>query len=528
MPIYPLIYLHMLFDRVIPPLSENIQSSETKLPDLNQLAEMPSDYLIQQRIENLREKIDKSFEEVLELKRLENKYGNKEIGHKSAPTKTQHFISALEEKRTGIYKNQQYDGENSLDTQCSVNRYYMSLFNKSYLNVKSFVVLSKESKPLYVQTESGKSKQLTIFDLFATNNRKLGFEEYLAMIWDTDENTAKAKLQNISSSHAWQLKKEWQSYLDDIRTSRQSPYQKLLILCKDIITSPIFKDMQKLEEDTYLVRQKYRMRFTDKTAVFTIPMSEFEGIPQNVSALNPTHISFAMVLPKCAQEKKRFFRKGGCLNELINFVAFTGYELPEKWCNFLQQLKDNQFMRIYHENLEYGGKRQIRGYFINIKDVTRQTEKGRSAYPKEYLYRLLRKQLQQENCIVKEVSHLHEGYPEWMRKIGGLLVEEKHGLVMEQTLIVVDPSLPQTTKHQKLLLPSYHLQNSHFPVEQFRTAYVNELRQSYQHNPKLFEQYAFNVCRSIAVLKCSCKGSHNDCCTVPVLHKVFRKIYNQQ
>lgn len=515
----------MLFDRVISVLRENIKTPETKLHDLNQLTEVPSDYLIQQRIENLREKIDKSFEEVLELRKLEKEHASDNVDHCNIPTKTQQFIAALEEKRTGIYNDQKYDGENSLDAEYSVNTFYMKLFEKSYLNPKSFAVLSKEYQPLYIQTEHGKNKRLSIFDLFTTNNRKLGFEKYLAMIWEIDEVAVKIKLQTLSARRTWQLREEWQSYLDDIAASRQSPYQQLLIHCKDVIASPIYEGLQEQKEDTYLVANKYHMRFTNKTAVFTIPISEFVSIPQNPCGLAPEYISFAVVLPEYAQEKKRFFRKGGDISGLINFIGFTGHELPEKWCKFLQQLQNSQSIRVYHEVLEHDSKRQIRGYFISIKDITQKTPEGFTVYPKEYLYKVLRKQLQHENCTVKEVSDLHEQYPEWMRKIGGLLVEEKYGLTMEQKLIFVDT--PQSAKHQKFLLPSKQLQNSHITKELFTAKYLNELRQSYQRKPKLFEQYAFNICRGHMDLKCSCKGNHNDCCSVPVLRKVFRKIYNQ-
>ena len=493
------------------------------IPDITHLTEVPGDYLIRQRIENLREKIDKTVFEILELQKLEALSKEQEIASNlGQPTKLQHLIAALEEKRTGMYKEQVYDGTPSQGSYYSVNNYYTKLFTNSFLNVKSFSVLSQDRKPIY--TDSKKKRYLTIFDLFPPNTPKLSFTKYVAGLWDIDEQSVQNKLNQTSSRSQWKLREQWQSHLDESKTSRMSLYQQLLILCKDIVTSPIFADIKQIDENTYAFYRNYQLRFTNKTAIFTLPISEFSFMASPCGYF-PHYISFAVVLPEAAQEKQRFFRKGGSLKGLINFFTFTGNELSPGWCNFLQQLQDMQVLRIYHEILECDGKQKVRGYFISLRDAKVNTENGITKYTKEYLYQLLSQQLQKENCIVKEIMRFHKHYPQWMRNMGGLMIEEKYGKSMEKTIVSIDPHV-QNVKKETLLFPQQHLLS--LPAQEFEYQYLKQLRSLYSNKPRYLKQFAFNVCRGHTVLRCGCNGEHQDKCPVPILHDIFHKIHNSE
>ncbi len=506
------------------------ETGETMIPDMGEFSAGDSLYLIRQRIENLREQIGLTFDEVLELQNLENiirAEGDAESpGNLGIASKTDQLISALEEKRDDRYEDEEYAGgevEDEEESVSSVNEYYQNLLKGSRLNLKSITLLSVERRPV-PHRSNGKYRAMTVFDLYQTAPRKYSFPQYLSATWQLPENEAKKHLETLSSSKQWHLKEQWEQYLEERKDKTPSPYQKVLIQCHDLVTSPIYDEMDILGEEKYLLKRGYELRFTDKTAVFLIPISEFEDIPAKQAAGQIKYLQVAFTLSEYAHEKKRFFRKGGSIKEFSLFLDHLGVSLSEKQTGFLMELGNQNALRLYREVLELPDRDEIRAYFLSIRS-------GYRNYAKGSLVNLIRDRLNNnENAIVRFVSQFTHWFPEWMRKIGGIVIEEKEGksITIPKTFRVsVDPKLPAVFQQERMFMPSDQLMGFS-DAASWQNAFTEELRMRWRKNPVLFQRYSEAIQSGKLQFFCSCSGNgvklHGKHCPMPVLTEIFRKI----
>ena len=490
-------------------------------------------YLIKQRIENLREQIGATAEEVLELQELEKLMKPYEEDRAALPeglgipSKTDQFIAALESKRVSRYSDTEYDGgevdEEDEPSESSVNQWYQKLLKASKLNLKSITLLSTDRKPLVHQ--NGKARQVTLFDLYATLPPKYTFANFLAKLYQMTEDQALAKLQTAAEQDQYALQQQWQNYLEDRKLNAPSPFQKILFRCQQFVTAPIYDGLTELQDEHYQLTDGAEFRFTDKTIVFTIPFTEFEDIPKKSATLEqPGFLEVAFILPEYAHDRKRFFRKNGTVGEFCLYLNHLGVELSEKQQKFLNDLAANKSLRLYHEILELPDRDEIRGYFLNIL-------KSYETYSPQWIKKCIRERLKQEDRInVYQVTNFSTQFPEWMRKIGGIVVEAKSGgavVVPKPLQIGVDGQLPEySVKREPLLFPSARLMSEAVPPDQWQALFVAEMRAVYKSHPKAFKQYAEQLATKKIELRCNCNdhGTHHPKCPVPVLHEIFAKI----
>ena len=517
----------------LPDTEASLDADDDSAADLD-LTNQGTMYLVKQRIENLREQIGASAEEVLELQELEKLMKPYEDDRAALPeglgipSKTDQFIAALEGKRVNRYADSEYDGgevdEDDEMSESSVNQWYQKLLKQSRLNLKSIALLSTDRKPLYHQ--HGKARPVTLFDLYETLPPKYTFEKFLAKLYQMTEEQALATFQKISEPDQYAVQQQWQSYLEDRKLRAPSPFQKLLLRCQDFVTSPIYDGMTELKDEHYQLTNGVEFRFTDKTIVFTIPFTEVEDIPKKPTILEtPEFLEVAFILPEYAHDRKRFFKKNGTVAEFCLYLQHLGVELSEKQTQFLNNLATSGSLRLYHEILELPDRNEIRGYFLNIP-------KSYAAYPPLWLRKCIRERLKQEDRInVHQVTNFSTQFPEWMRKIGGIVVEAKSGaavVVPKPLQIGVDGQLPEyAVKREPLLFPSTRLLSETVPAEQWQALFVAELRAAYKTNPKAFKRYAEDLESKKIELRCSCDNHgtpHKERCPVPVLETIFKKI----
>lgn len=494
------------------------------------LSEQGSLYLIRQRVENLREKIGLTFDEILELENLEGLFVGEE---RAAPynlgvaDKKDQLVSALETKRDDRYHEEEYSGgevEDEEESVSSVNHYYQSLLKEGRLNLKSIKILTSDRRPVPYSSK-GKIRHITIFDLFQTAPRKYTFNQYLASIWQVSEEEAKKQFEALSSSKQWSLKEQWEQYLEERKDKTPSPYQQVLMYCHDLVTSPIYDEMETLGEERYRMKSGYEMKFTDKTAIFLIPLSEFQIIPLKQSPGAARYLQVAFTLPEYAHEKKRFFRKGGSIKELATFLDRLGVTLSEKQTGFLNDLSENNALRLYREVLELPDRDEIRAYFLSLRS-------GYGNYAKGSIVNLIRDRLNNnENAIVRFVSQFTHWFPEWMRKIGGIVIEEREGKsvsIPKKFRVSVDPKLPAIFQQERMFMPSEGLSTQFSDVASWEKAFTDELRARWRHNPALFQKYREAIQAGKLQFFCSCSGNgvklHGKQCPVPVLERVFERI----
>lgn len=495
-------------------------------------------YLIEQRVENLREAIGLSLDELFELRELERTIKLHEEDKAAVPeglgvpSKEQQFIAALEAKRTERYSDAQYDGgdidEADEMSESSVNQYYQKLLQDSRLNLKSIALLSPDKKPIWYAT-NGKTKSLTLFDLYQKLPPKQTFPQFLASQWQVSESQATAALPKISEAKQYELKQRWLQYLETRTLNSPSPLQQVLFRCKNFVTSPIYDDMEETGDEHYRLANGAEFRFTDKTSVFTIPMAQLEDIPRKQAMPVPLQdigfITVAFILPEYAHERKRYFKKNGTVAELVKYLSRLGVELVEKQTQFLNDLAADGVLRLYHEVLELPDRNEIRAYFLNVRKNFRE-------WNKRLIEKCLCDRLQQEPLLItRQVTQLSTWFPEWMRKIGGIIVEAKLGeavSIPKPLQIGVDTKLPAyAVKHEPLLVPSTRLMSESVPADQWQALFVAEMRTAYKTNPAKFKKYAQDLERKKIELRCGCDnhGSpHQEKCPVPVLEEIFQKI----
>lgn len=459
--------------------SENIrkQDRDEIIPDINELSEYDPMYLIRQHVENLREEIGLSLDGIIELQELEAIIKEYEDdlaaipNNLGVPGKTDQFIAALEAKRVNRIDDALYDGGDIDDEYLSgIDQHYQKLFKESWLNVKSLKILSSPNTP-----PGDNKKMLSLFDLY----------------------------------------------------DRES-FHKVFRRCQEIAVSPIYDDMETLGDEHYRLQYGCEMRFTDKTAIFTIPIEQFFDIPRadNKAAIaEPAFIQVSFVLPEYAHERKRFFRKGGSVKEFSAYLERLAVVLSERQRQFLDILVEHGSLRLYREVLELPDRDEIRGYLFNVRS-------GYERYSKGQIFKHLRKRLDEYgNLNIKTVTHLHTRYPEWMRKIGGFIVEEINGNAVSlprPLRIAVDKQLPRYSfRQERLLIPSDRLiSTNNMSRESWQNLYIAELRGAYHRNPLKFKEYAEKLDAREMQLHCSCNnnGTHGKYCPVPVLREVFGKI----
>ncbi len=504
--------------------------SEKAIPDMDLLSEQGSLYLIRQRVENLREQIGLTFDEALELQNLEGLFVGDE---RAAPynlgvaDKKDQLISALEIKRDDRYHEEEYSGgevEDEEESVSSVNQYYQSLLKEGRLNLKSIKILSADRRPVPYRSK-GKIRHITIFDLYQTAPRKCSFNQYIASIWQIPEEEAKKQFEALSSSKQWSLKEQWEQYLEERKDKTPSPYQQVLMYCHDLVTSPIYDEMETLGEERHRMKGGYELSFTDKTAIFLIPLSEFQIIPLKQASDTARYLQVAFTLPEYAHEKKRFFRKGGSIKELSIFLEHLGITLSEKQTWFLNELSESNALRLYREVLELPDRDEIRAYFLSLRS-------GYGNYAKGSIVNLIRDRLNNnENAIVRFVSQFTHWFPEWMRKIGGIVIEEREGKsvsIPKRFRVSVDPKLPAIFQQERMFMPSEGLSKQFSDVSSWEKAFTDELRARWRHNPALFQKYSEAIQAGKLQFFCSCSGNgvklHGKQCPVPVLERVFEKM----
>ncbi len=334
----------------------------------------------------------------------------------------------------------------------------------------------------------------------------------------------------------WKAKQDWEKYLENRENSPQSSFQKILLRCRDIATSPIYDTMQETTSENYILENGIEMKFTDKTAIFCIPIKEFADIPRKEDAPVESPIAFlriAFTLPEYAHERKRFFRKGGTVQEFARYVERLDSALSEKQQKFLNDLVESSTLRIYREVLELPDTNEVGGYFLNIS-------KGYDKFSKSYLESCIQDFFKkQKNIVIREVTRLQTWFSDWMRKIGGFIIEEKAGRrinIAKPLQISVDGRLSaHAFKKELKFMPSPGLKKSvtYATNEDWQKAFVSELRTTYQSTPKLFHKYANGVQSGKIQIKCACKQNHtehqnetehDERCPVPTIHTILEKI----
>ena len=484
-------------------------------------------YLIKQRIENLQVQIGLSFDEILELADLQSFVSTLETETEIAydlgiPSKIDQFIASLEAKRVNRYENGQYDGGDIEDEDSSVNQFYQTLFQESILNVKSIKLLSKQKTPIRYWN----GRELKLFDLFETASPKLSLYQFVSRYWNISEEGAKKKWEESTPVAQYELKEKWEAYMENRTLNTPSPLHQVLIRCNELACSPVYEEMEITGEERYRLKTGWEFRFTDKTAQFLFPLTQFNDIQKKNRRDDAVYLSVAFTLPKYAHEQKRFFRKGGTVSELCLYCQKLGIELSLPQIKYLEQIVSRSVLRLYREVLELPDRNEIRGYFLNFRTGVAGYTKGNLA---ECLRQFFRKC---DGVNVKSVSRITPWYPEWMRKIGGIIVEEKEGkpvTIPKPQRISVDDRLPKWGfKREQLLMPSPRLLSANGKDSStWREFFVAELRRSYRTNPRAFQDYAEAIASGTAKLHCSCNHGgveHEKNCSVPVLMEVFRKI----
>lgn len=510
-------------------LYTNKSEPATNIP----LIEHDSLYLIKQRIENLREQIGLSFNESLELQELENSINTLDDFNDfpvdlGIPTRTDRIIAALEAKRVNRYDDTEYDGgevnEEDEVMESNIGQTYQALLKESTINVKSLKLLAANKKPIRYQ--NGKWKNLSVFDIFESAPPKLKFIEFLAKVWDLGEVKSLRRLENETPESQYKHREEWQKYLHERKLYSPFPFQQLIFRCRDFVTSPIYNDMQEIREEQYRLKNDVEMKFTEKTIVFTIPVMEFSDIPQKYCPYNHkvAFVEIAFILPEYAFKRKYYFRKGE--DQFVEYLNQLEISLTEKQREFLHDLLRIGSLRVYREVLKLPNRNEIRGYFFNVR-------KGYKQYSKKQIRDFMIDRFKKETQLnIRRVTILSNHYPEWMRKLGGFIIEEKHGQsvsIPKPLQIGLDRRLPAySVRWERKLMPSWRLRTNGIPQKQWQTSFLAELRKSYQASPTLFQEYAQKIQRGAAQLQCGCnngQGVHEDRCPVPVLQEVFEKIW---
>lgn len=502
-----------------------IHKEARSAPDID-LPTEDSLLLVRWEVDNLRQKIGKSIDEIIKLRELEaivSAYDDGEAipENLGKPSKSDTFISSLETKRTDLYQNQPYDGGNAEVSDSSINQYYTGLFQDSYLNIKSLEVLSAEKKPIVYQ--NGKVSKVTLFDCFK-NMPKLTFEEYLAKVWKVAEKEVHEKLKMLSEALQRKLKENWRKYLEERQRRSPAPFSEVIQRCKQLAESPIYEGKKEIGREYWMLEYGIELRFTDETAVFTIPIEQFDDIPRKSEKYHIAYLQVSFVLPLYAREKQRFFKKGGKLKEFQAMLEGMEADIDEKWLNFLTTLASEGALRLYREVLEKPDHDRIRGYFLSISS-------GVNGFSKSYLTKILRNYLStKEKIHVRNVSQFQPWFPEWMRKIGGIIIEHREGQAVKRKKpkqLSVDTKLPSRSYlFDSRLMPNESLLDSHISTEEWQKKFLEQLRTSYKANPQIFKRYAEEYQKKRIEIKCACQGKHEERCVVPLLNEVFAKIFN--
>ena len=498
-------------------------------------------YLIRQRIDNLRQQVMLSVDELMELHELEGFYAvfsedEEAVPHDlGIPSNTDRLIAALEGKRVNRYNDEEYDGgdpDEEDESVSSINRYHQELFQKSRLNLKSLNLLSAEKKPIWNNHNgngngNGNGKKLMVYDLYELAPPKFTFPQYLMHLWQKPENEAMDALKKLSPVKQWELQEQWKKYLQDRENKTPAPFQQMLLRLRDLTVSPIYDDMQEIGDEHYRLSNGIELRFTDKTGIFTIPMSEFDDIERKpVDSHRLGQAAFlqgALTLPEYAHDRKRFFRKNGTVEELTRYLGKLGVDFSSKQVTFLNDLVRHGALRLYREVLELPDRDEVRGYFLNVR-------KGFQNYNRGYIRHCIRERFQEsDRVLVRQVTQFSTWYPEWMRKLGGLIVEDKNGAgvaVPKPLQISVDYRLPRHSyKRERMLMPSNRLFRAKTAINEWERMFVAEMRTAYRANPQAFKDYAENTGKKNWEIKCSCNnGGHDKYCPVPLLEEIFRKI----
>lgn len=310
------------------------------------LSAQDSLYLIRQRIDNLRQKIKISFDELLEFEELLNiteVFDSDELPKNlGIPSKIDKFIAALESKRVNRYNSEEYDGGDIGNAEESnIDQYYHNLLKESWLNKKSVKILSAKKTTVFYN--SSKYKKVTVFDIF-----------------------------------------------------EKSSIHQVLQRCAELVISPIYDGMASIGNEQYSLSYGIELRFTDKTAIFTIPLEQFFDLPKTSKKRDinetPAYIEVAFILPFYSHEKKRYFKKGATLEDVCKYLEKAGGDLPANWIDFLYTLKENRLLRIYWEMFDNRDDKKVRAYFLNI---TGGYQNGQW-FSKQYIENCLRKRLKKD------------------------------------------------------------------------------------------------------------------------------------
>lgn len=337
------------------------------------MTEQDSTYLVRQRIENLREVVGASVDEILELQSLEHQYRQELLDIEAMPknlgvtSRIQHFIAAIEGKRVNRKDYDIYDGGEIPEEYSNLNEVFIELLKECWLNPKSVKVLSPDKKQIFWK---GKRKSVSIYDVFQ--------KEFISEVY---------------------------------------------FRCVNLSQSPLYGAIQDFLAESFELPHEISLKFTDKTACFIIPLTQFSDFPKRYHNVENRvgYIQVSFVLPKYAQERRRFFKKGGNIGEFQQFLSDCGTNLPDNWQNFLDKLSEQGSLRLYREALVLEKETEISGYFLNVK----RGYKNGQWFSKTFIENIIRKRLKKEEGIItRSVLLPFTQYPEWMRKVGGIVIEK--------------------------------------------------------------------------------------------------------
>lgn len=454
------------------------------------LTNQSSHYLIKLRVENLQEKIDKSFDELIELQDIESILACFDTGEAHDPTPSLELrkLAILEARRVNLpdSASSRFDDDVDDGTISNMDSSYMELLKASWLNPKSIILITNQGK------EVGKDvfRAWNFYRIFPPNPPRIKFEDWL------DQERKKTGKQEYSATELWQIKSRWLNYCEE-RVLHTSSCQQAVSRIIGAVTSPIYDGMTKTKKREFNLQDGIMLRETDKTFIFRIPFAEFADIPSaNASAYLTQYLAYlqvSFILPEYAQERTRYFtKKGACLKNYLAYLDNLEVTLSTPLRCQLETLSiKKKLLRVYRECfISNDGYDSISGYFISLPQNT--------SFAK--LLETMRREIIQSHgkAIVRHVGLQSTWYPEWMRKLGGLIIdpiEEKVDVKCESSESVYYSELEDHIM-QGMFAPSKELiqHATQMSSSEFADSYVAEMRQVYQKNTREFIQYATVYC----------------------------------
>lgn len=461
-------------------------------------------YLMKFRLENLYEKIDKTFDELLEVTYLEKILKECNLGesHDTTPSLELRKLAVLEASRVNMPNciDSRFDDLDD-DIVGNIDHNYIQLLNASWLNTKSVVLITNQGK------EIGKEvfKSWNFYKIFPPHPPKFSLDKWLDLV------KKRSGKQELSDTETYYWKEKWLSYQQE-RVLNPSSCQEVILHIKGIVTSPIYEDMIKTGKRQYQLKHGIQLKETDKTFVFTIPFHEFESIPNNAPSYLLKYLSniqVAFILPEYAHERTRYFsKKGANLDNFFSYLNALDVGIPIEYLQHLRICHQRRLVRFYRECLRKSNTSDyVTGYFLAMPpNIYGMFDK--------YWYPYIKN----SHAIWRRVSPIHDHYPEWMCKMGGVIIEPSQNNAI---LLPVQQTAQSTNEifapSQKLLQTALQI-----PPKRIEELYVAELRAIYRVNPKAFTKYAVEYCESSSNQKSKQPANLYE----TILEDVLKKVYH--